>query len=252
MSGIFARDFYFMKVAVITGGSSGIGKAICTLFLQKGMSVVCLDLNKNPEVHLSLILDIGNQDQVMNAKNQILTLFHKIDIWINNAGISHIGNVEKTSPEELDRIYNTNIKGVYNGCLAAVSVMKDQNFGVILNMGSIAADVGLSDRFAYSMSKGAVHSMTYSIAKDYLQYNIRCNAIAPARVHTPFVDDYLKNHYSGREEEMFKALSSTQPIGRMGTPSEIAELAYFLSSDAASFITGSIFPIDGGFIKLNT
>jgi len=241
-----------MKVAVITGGSSGIGKEICSLFFSKGDVVVCLDFNENPDVNLSLIIDVGNQQAVREAVDKIIREYARIDIWINNAGISHIGNVEHTSIEDIDRIYHTNVKGVYNGCLVAVGVMKRQNAGVILNMGSVAAEVGLSDRFAYSMSKGAVHAMTFSIAKDYLKYNIRCNAIAPARVHTAFVDDYLKKNYPGTEKEMFDVLSATQPIGRMGTPKEVADLSYFLCSDAASFITGSIFPIDGGFLKLNT
>jgi len=241
-----------MKVAVITGGSSGIGKEICSLFFSKGDVVVCLDFNENPDVNLSLIIDVGNQQAVREAVDKIIREYARIDIWINNAGISHIGNVEHTSIEDIDRIYHTNVKGVYNGCLVAVGVMKRQNAGVILNMGSVAAEVGLSDRFAYSMSKGAVHAMTFSIAKDYLKYNIRCNAIAPARVHTAFVDDYLKKNYPGTEKEMFDVLSATQPIGRMGTPKEVADLSYFLCSDATSFITGSIFPIDGGFLKLNT
>jgi len=244
--------FYNMKVAVITGGSSGIGKEICSLFSSKRDVVVCLDFNENPDVNLSLMIDVGNQKSVYEAVDKIIREYGRIDIWINNAGISHIGNVEHTSIEDIDRIYHTNIKGVYNGCLAAIGVMKLQYAGVILNMGSVAAEVGLSDRFAYSMSKGAVHAMTFSIAKDYLKYNIRCNAIAPARVHTAFVDDYLKKNYPGTEKEMFDVLSATQPIGRMGTPKEVADLSYFLCSDAASFITGSIFPIDGGFLKLNT
>jgi NAD(P)-dependent dehydrogenase (short-subunit alcohol dehydrogenase family) len=118
-------------------------------------------------------------------------------------------------------------------------------------MASIASSVGISDRFAYSMSKGAVLTMTYSVAKDYLDYGIRCNCISPARIHTPFVDGFIKKNYPGREDEMFEKLAKTQPIGRMGTPEEVANLALYLCSDEASFITGTDFPIDGGFIKLN-
>ena len=123
--------------------------------------------------------------------------------------------------------------------------------GAILNMASIAALVGLSDRFAYSMTKGAVSAMTLSIAKDYIQYNIRCNSISPARVHTPFVDGFLSKNYPGFEEEMFKKLSAGQPIGRMARPEEVAALALYLCSDEASFVTGTDYPIDGGFVRLN-
>lgn len=129
--------------------------------------------------------------------------------------------------------------------------MKANGGGVILNMGSIAAVVGLPDRFAYSMSKGAVMAMTMSVAKDYLQENIRCNSISPARVHTPFVDGYLAKNYPGQEAEMFQKLSKTQPIGRMANPDEVAKLILYLCSDEASFITGNDYPIDGGFVKLN-
>jgi NAD(P)-dependent dehydrogenase (short-subunit alcohol dehydrogenase family) len=130
--------------------------------------------------------------------------------------------------------------------------MKVQGGGVILNLASVAAGLGLSDRFAYSMSKGAVVSMTLSVAKDYIDQNIRCNCISPARVHTAFVDGFLAKNYPGREQEMFEKLSKTQPIGRMGKPSEIATLALYLCSDEAAFVTGTNYPIDGGFIKLNT
>ena len=123
--------------------------------------------------------------------------------------------------------------------------------GVILNMASIAAMVGIKDRFAYSMSKGAALTMMYSVAKDYLEYGIRCNSISPARIHTPFVDGFIKDNFPNEVEKKFMELSQTQPIGRMGTPEEVANLALYLCSDEASFITGSNFPIDGGFVTLN-
>jgi NAD(P)-dependent dehydrogenase (short-subunit alcohol dehydrogenase family) len=128
--------------------------------------------------------------------------------------------------------------------------MKANGGGVILNMASIAATAGLADRFAYSMSKGAVVAMTYSVAKDYLSHKIRCNCISPARVHTPFVDDYLRRNYPGHEKEMYEKLAQAAPIGRMGEPEEVASLALFLCSDEASFITGTDYPLDGGFFNL--
>lgn len=129
--------------------------------------------------------------------------------------------------------------------------MKANGGGVILNMASVASSVGISDRFAYSMSKGAVRSMTQSIAKDFLKDNIRCNCISPARVHTPFVDGFIAKNFEGKEQETFEKLSKSQPIGRMGTPDEIAYLALYLCSAESGFVTGCDYPIDGGFIYLN-
>ena len=129
--------------------------------------------------------------------------------------------------------------------------MKAQKSGVIINMASVASSVGIADRFAYSMTKGAVLTMTYSVAKDYIANGIRCNCISPGRVHTPFVDNFLEKNYADNKEEMFEKLSKSQPIGRMGAPDEIASLVDYLCSDDAAFITGSNFPIDGGFVTLN-
>ncbi|MEM6380621.1 MAG: SDR family oxidoreductase, partial [Bacteroidota bacterium] len=173
-----------------------------------------------------------------------------IDLLINNAGIAHIGTAESTSPEDFNKILSVNVTGVFYCIQGAIPFMKD-NGGAIINVSSIVAHVGIPDRFAYTMSKGAVHGMTLSVAKDYLRHNIRCNSIAPARVHTPFVDGFIAENYPGKEDEMFQKLSKTQPIGRMGKPQEIGNLVLYLCSDEASFITGSSFPIDGGFITLN-
>lgn len=249
------------KNAIITGGGSGIGKAIAIALADQGALVHILELNESPaketakEIHqrngsaVAYSCDVSNQKEVQKLIGEI-TKTKALDILINNAGIAHIGNVETTSEEDLDRVYNVNIKGVYNCINASIGAMKE-NGGVIINMASVAASVGISQRFAYSMTKGAVLTMTYSVAKDYLDFGIRCNSISPARVHTPFVDGYLKKTYPGREEEMFEALSKTQPIGRMGRPEEIANLVVYLCSNEASFITGTDFPIDGGFIRLN-
>jgi len=181
--------------------------------------------------------------------SSIIAVENGIDILINNAGIGFVGNIENTTEADLDRLYNVNVKGIYNCIKAAIPYFKEKNKGVIINMASIASSVGIADRFAYSMTKGAVLTMTYSIAKDYLAHNIRCNCISPARVHTAFVDGFIAKNYPGREQEMFENLSKTQPIGRMGQPQEVANLALYLCSDEAAFITGTDFPIDGGFIK---
>ncbi|HVX50811.1 MAG TPA: SDR family oxidoreductase [Chitinophagaceae bacterium] len=246
--------------AVITGGASGIGRAVAMLFAQQGAHVTIIDIGEDAanivtgEIKnaggnaTAYICDITKQQKVIEVFNAL----NKIDVLVNCAGISHIGRADNTSETDFDRIYYVNVKGMYNCLYAVIPVMKKNGGGVILNMCSVAALVGLNDRFAYSMSKGAVYAMTLSVAKDYLHDNIRCNSISPGRVHTPFVDGFLKKTYPGKEQEMFEKLSKTQPIGRMGQPVEIAALALYLCSDESSFITGTDYPIDGGFVKLNT
>ncbi len=191
---------------------------------------------------------------MLPINSNVVDVFRKInriDVLVNSAGVSHIGKVHTTSEADMDRLYNVNIKGVYNCLFAAIPLMQQHGGGVIINICSIAALVGLQDRFAYSMTKGAVYSMTMSVARDYLADNIRCNSVSPARVHTPFVDGFIAKNYPGKEKEMFEKLSKSQPIGRMAKPEEIAALVLYLSSDEASFITGTDYPIDGGFLKLN-
>lgn len=247
------------KNAVITGAGSGIGKSIALLFAKQGAVVHIVDLSEDNarQVMEEIVAEKGqahsyqcnitNQQQVVEVFQRI----HQIDILVNNAGIAHIGKADTTSEEDFDRIFSVNVKGAYNCLYAAIPLMKATGSGVILNMASIAAIVGIPDRFAYSMSKGAISAMTLSVAKDYLNDNIRCNSISPARVHTPFVDGFVSRHYAGKEEEMYEKLSKSQPIGRMGKPEEVAALALYLCSDEAGFITGCDYPIDGGFVKLN-
>ena len=236
------------KVAIVTGGASGIGAAIVTALEARGARVHNLDLKGEGAHHC----DVTDQQQVVDTVNRVVAEAGGLDILINNAGIGFVGSLEDTTEADLNRLYAVNVRGVYNCALACVPHLRRRGGGVILNMASIAGSVGIADRFAYSMTKGAVLAMTYSLAKDYLAAGIRCNSISPARVHTPFVDDYLQKNYPGREEEVFAALSRTQPVGRMGRPEEVAGLVAYLCSDDASFITGTDYPIDGGFLKLNT
>jgi len=249
------------KTAIVTGGGSGIGRAISMLFAKQGARIFILDVDEKASAEtLDQIQKAGGiadyilcpVDREVAVQNAVLSIVSKQvpDILVNNAGIAHIGNIENTSSSDFDKLFSVNVKGLFHMVKACIPHMKT-NGGVILNMASVAALVGLPDRFAYSMTKGAVISMTLSIAKDYIRYNIRCNSISPARVHTPFVDGFIKKNYPGLEEDMFKKLSVSQPIGRMAKPEEIAALALYLCSDEAAFITGTDYPIDGGFVKLN-
>ncbi len=247
------------KKAVITGGGSGIGKAIAMLFAQRGADVHLLDISEAASAQVARAIreeggratahacDVTRQADV----HACLGAIGPLGILVNNAGIAHVGKADNTSEEDFDRVMSVNVKGAYNCLHAVIPLLKENGGGVILNMASVAAWVAVPERFAYSAAKGALMAMTLSVAKDYLQDGIRCNSISPGRVHTPFVDGFLAKNYPGQEAEMFERLSKTQPIGRMARPDEVAALALYLCSEEASFITGSDYPIDGGFIKLN-
>jgi len=246
------------KTAVITGGGSGIGRAMSVLFAKQGATVHIIELSEeNAKSTVEEIVaaggtatahscNVANQQQVVDTIAKI----EKVDILINNAGIAHIGKADTTPEADFDRVMAVNVKGAYNCIFAAVPKLRTQG-GVIVNMASIGSNVGIADRFVYSTTKGAIKAMTMSVARDYIKEGIRCNSISPARVHTPFVDGFLKNNYAGKEAEMFEKLSQSQPIGRMAEPQEIATLALYLCSNEASFITGCDYPIDGGFTTLN-
>jgi 2-keto-3-deoxy-L-fuconate dehydrogenase len=246
------------KVAVITGAGSGIGQAIAELFARQGARTYVLDVDVDGGSRVAaniarsggsgtfLRCDVSSAPDVTKSFDALFEQAGRLDILVNNAGVAHIGSVETTTEADLDRVYSINVKGVYHCLRAGIDKLKQSGGGAIVNMASIASFVGLADRFAYSMSKGAVLSMTLSVAADYLKHSIRCNCICPARVHTPFVDGFLARNYPGREREMFDKLSQAQPIGRMGKPEEVAALALYLCSDEAAFATGGVYPLDGG------
>ena len=240
------------KTAIVTGGSSGIGLAVVARRAANGATVHLLELQPCPSAAASSTrrVDVSRQEEVDAAVGELLA-HGPVDILVNSAGVSHIGTVEQTSAEDFDRVFNVNVKGTYHCIRAVIGAMAARGSGAIVNLASVAASAGLANRFAYSMTKGAIVAMTYSVARDYISTGVRCVSISPARVHTPFVDGYLAKHYPGREAEMFAALSATQPIGRMGTPREIADFAVYLASDEAAFVTGTDFPIDGGFLRLH-
>ncbi len=249
---------YHNRHVLVTGGGSGIGRAIALQLALEGGIVTILELR--PEAGAETVAQIesaGGQARVLagdvsvtESVRQAFAQIDRIDVLVNNAGIAHIGNVLTTQPEDLDRLYAVNVRGVYHCLHFGVERMVAQKGGVILNLASIASKVGISDRFAYSMTKGAVLTMTLSVARDFVKQNIRCNCVCPARIHTPFVDGFLQRNYPGRESEMFAQLAAAQPIGRMGEPGEVAKLAAFLCSDDAAFITGTAYDLDGGFTLL--
>jgi NAD(P)-dependent dehydrogenase (short-subunit alcohol dehydrogenase family) len=242
------------KAAVVTGAGSGIGAAIARLFARQGAGVAVVDRDATAAAAIAAAIDADGGSATAHTcdisdERAVTALFDRVDrvdILVNNAGVAHVGTIEQTTTDDFDRLFRVNVLGVYLCARAAVPLMLRQGGGVILNMASIAALMGLPDRFAYSMTKGAVVTMTRSIAADYVKRGIRCNCICPARVHTPFVDGFIAKNYPGREAEMMKTLSEAQPIGRMGRPEEIAQLALYLCSDEAAFVTGQAYPIDGG------
>lgn len=245
-------------IAVVTGSGSGIGRATALQLASDGYDVRIFELSAEAAGEtLSLIqkaggtgaiqtLDVSNTDSVRAAFESL----PRLDALVNNAGVAHIGNVLQTMPEDLDRLYQINVRGAYHCLHFGIPVMLKNGGGSIVNLASIASKVGIPDRFAYSMTKGAVFSMTLSVARDFVNQGIRCNCVCPARVHTPFVDGFLAKNYPGQEAEMFAKLSAGQPIGRMGQPDEVATLIAFLCSPKAAFITGSAYDIDGGFTLL--
>lgn len=248
------------KIAIVTGGAAGIGRAIADKFVAEGAKVAIFDLDTaggeafastDPDATYFQSCDVSDLKSVEASVSAVEQHFGSaVDTLVNNAGIAHIGTAVSTSPEDFDRILNVNLKGVYHCLHVVLPRMLDNGGGTILNMSSIASIAGLPDRFAYSTSKGAVHTMTFSVAADYIKEGIRCNCICPARVHTPFVDGYLEKNYPDDRDEMFEKLSQAQPIGRMAVPEEVADLALYLCSEESGFITGQAFPLDGGYMNI--
>ncbi|HVT99222.1 MAG TPA: SDR family oxidoreductase [Acidobacteriaceae bacterium] len=249
------------KTAIVTGGASGIGLAIARAFAREGAAVSIVDQNESGAAEAAREIvgaggtaqgvrcDVSDSGSVQAAFGSVFAR-GAVHILVNCAGVAHVGTATTTSEDDFDRILRINVRGVYLCTRAVLDAMKRQGGGIILNMASIAGMAGLPDRFAYSTSKGAVLAMTYSVARDYIKDGIRCNAISPARVHTPFVDGFVAKNYPGREAEMMEKLGESQPIGRMAQPDEVASLAVWLCSDASSFVTGANYPLDGGFINV--
>ena len=249
------------KNAIVTGAGSGIGQAIAKVLAEQGAVVDILEVDMDGAAETVSAIeteggtatahecDVTNQAATLSVFEEIVDKRGSLDGLVNNAGIAHVGNVLTTTEEDYEHVMSVNAKGVYN-CLKAGVTHMQATGGAIVNIASTVSVMAINDRFTYSTSKGAVLAMTYSVAKDFLEQNIRCNAILPGRIHTPFVDGFIAKNYPGREEEMFKKLSEYQPCGRMGKPEEVAAMAVFLCSDEASFITGVGYPVDGGTIHI--
>jgi len=249
------------KTAVITGGGSGIGREMCHLFASRGARVFAADLSKAAADETAATAPCaggGSGTGIecnVTAGASVEAAFaamcagagNRVDILVNNAGIGHVGTVLGTEEADIDRVVSVNIKGVFFCSKAAVQAMQaDKKGGVIINMGSCASVHPIKDRFIYAATKGAINTITTSLATDFVLDGIRCNQINPGRVHTPFVDGFLEKFYPGKEEQQFKVLSEYMPMGRMAKPREIANMACFLASELAEFITGASFNVDGG------
>jgi NAD(P)-dependent dehydrogenase (short-subunit alcohol dehydrogenase family) len=249
------------KRALVTGAGSGIGEAIARLFAEQGAQVLVADVQTDAANRVtadiaehggdatSLTLDVANETQVQATFANVVQRYGRLDILVNNAGVSHVGNILETSLDDWERTLQVNAGGVFLCAREAVRVMlaQEPKGGGIINLSSVAALIGLERRLPYSASKGAVLALTRSIAIDFVGDGIRCNAICPGTVHTPFVEGYLKRSFPGQEEAVRQTLHARQPLGRMGLPEEIAAAALYLASDEAAFVTGSGLVIDGGW-----
>jgi 2-keto-3-deoxy-L-fuconate dehydrogenase len=245
------------KTALVTGAGSGIGAAIAATFARAGAHVVVTDLNEETAVATAerviangghadaLPLDVRDEAACTRVVGRVHDSAGRIDILVNNAGIGHVGTMLTTAVDDLDRLYAVNVRGMFNVTKAALPAMIARRHGVIVNMASAAGVVGLRDRLAYSISKFAVVGMTKSMALDHALDGIRVNCICPGRVETPWVAQRIKEYPD--PERAYKDMASSQAIGRMGTPDEIAAAALYLASDEAAFITGTALNIDGGW-----
>lgn len=240
-------------VCIVTGGSYGIGNAVCEKFSTEGYTVINLDIQANPTQSKTinwLKCDMSLSANVSQAIEQVIKQYGTVDCLVSNAGIHFSATIEDTTEEDFERIFGLNVKGAIAATKAVLPQMKSQQNGVILYMASDQALIAKHNSFAYNMSKAALASMAKTTALDYAKYQIRANAICPGTIETPLYHKAI-NHYvtqSGANiEQVHAEEAALQPIGRLGQASEVAALTYFLASDEAKFITGSLQVIDGGY-----
>jgi 2-keto-3-deoxy-L-fuconate dehydrogenase len=241
------------RKALVTGAASGIGEAIAHALARAGAAVVVADIDADKGERVAqaclaeaaggrfVSLNVADETNCARAADEI----GPIDILVNNAGIGHVGTIEQTAGADLDRLYGVNVRGVFNVTKAFIGSMLARRAGAIVNMASIGGILGIADRFAYCTTKFAVVGLTKSLAIDHATQGIRVNCVCPGRVETPFVTARLREYPD--PEAAYRQMSSTQAIGRMGRPEEIAAAVLYLASDEAAFVTGSALIIDGGW-----
>ena len=245
------------KITLVTGAGSGIGAAIAETFAKTGAHVFVADRDaaggqataeriKSAKGSAEFInLDVTSEMDCERVRQAVHNAFGRLDVLVNNAGIGHVGTLLQTTAADLDRMYAVNVRGVFNVTKAFLAGMIEHKAGNVINLASIGGVVAVRDRLAYCATKFAVVGLTKSIALDHARQGIRCNCICPGRVETPFVTARLKEYPD--PEAAYKEMASTQAIGRMARPEEIAAAALYLASDESSFMTGSEFIIDGGW-----
>jgi len=245
------------KIALVTGAGSGIGAAIAETFARAGAFVFVTDWDEKSGRETTdrlkaqkgqaefLALDVTNEENCRRVAKTVFDSQGRMDVLVNNAGIGHVGTMMQTSGADLDRLYAVNVRGVFNVTKAFLPDMLKRKSGNIINLASIGGVVGVRDRVAYCTTKFAVAGLTKSMALDHAQDGIRVNCICPGRVETPFVAARLKEYPD--PEQARREMSTTQAVGRMGRPEEIAAAALYLASDESAFVTGTEFIIDGGF-----
>jgi NAD(P)-dependent dehydrogenase (short-subunit alcohol dehydrogenase family) len=238
-------------VCLVTGGASGIGAATARVFAQEGASVATADLQAAPHGELCLVGDVADEAAVARIVADVLRRFGRIDVLVNNAGISGVGDLAETTAAQWDEVMRVNSRSVFLMSRAVVPGMIERRSGAIVNVASAIAETGLARRISYAASKGAVLALTRSLQVDCAPYGLRVNAVLPGTIHTPFVDRYLAASYPDREEGL-RAISARQLTGELGRPEDVAQAILFLASDESRFVLGSGLAVDGGLIGTRT
>jgi 2-keto-3-deoxy-L-fuconate dehydrogenase len=245
------------KTALITGAASGIGEAIANALSATGARIIVADFNRRDGERVAqacaangqsahfFFLDVTDEPNCVGVGDTVRNEYGPLDILINNADVGHVGTIEATAGPDLDRLYAVNVRGVFNVTKAFIGEMLARGAGVVVNIPSIGGLVGIRDRPAYCTTKFAVVGLTKSLAIDHATQGIRVNCVCPARVETPFVKARLREYSD--PEAAYREMASSQAIGRMGKPEEIAAAVLYLVSDEAAFITGTALIIDGGW-----